>query len=277
MMVALLVLAAVRARAELPAGLYAVSCGRAIRGRTRADALAACRREQRRDPLDERACACGRADLIAIAPDARPVFFVDACGLVGATRDALTAACEVERRGASPCACGENVRAVYGPFARRATRREFDDASVYRFLGDDGEWRDEQGVATCLAEGTPVLTPDGERAIEAIAVGDEVLSLGSGGALVRARVVRVKHRPPSPLLVLRLENGRELRVTANHPLQRRGAFKPAGELQPGDVVDTPSGEVAIASIADADAAPVYDLTVEPTHAFIAAGVAVHNY
>ncbi len=278
---AVVLLASAGARAELPAGVYAVVCGRASRGETRAEAMTACRRAERKERALYRWCKCGEnADIVEIQPSEKPKFFVGPCGVSARTREALPGVCrDAIAKAASKCGCDDGpVRAVYGPFKRKFTRREFDDAKVYRFLGDDGEWKDENGTDTCFPSGTPVLTATGERAIETFHEGDSLLSLDENGALVAARVTAVKRRPPQPTLLFHLSNGRLLRATGNHPLRSRGAYYAADTFSVGDILDSVNGEISILSIEDENGAEdLYDLTVAPTRAFIAAGVAVHNY
>lgn len=98
----------------------------------------------------------------------------------------------------------------------------------------------------CLAAGTPIDTPDGVRAVEAIAVGDRVWA-SAGGRRVVTRVTEVFRKDvAAPALPGRLV-APGVKVTDNHPLWRSGRFVPAGQ----------AGLPAVAITG-----PVYDLRTE---------------
>lgn len=109
------------------------------------------------------------------------------------------------------------------------------------------------------------------------------------GRPVLARVTRVKRRTVASVLELRLADGRSVRATDNHPFwsPTKQEWIPAGQLRAGDVLGALAGpEVqdvtirAIVTVPPAEPATdftVYDLTVEPTHAYFANGVFTHNY
>ena len=140
-------------------------------------------------------------------------------------------------------------------------------------------------IVTCFAEGTPIATPTGERAIEQLAVGDEVWAFDTeSGTRVARRVLQTHHHPAQSLGLLTLPNGRDLFVTANHPIYvaQRDAYIPAGELHGGEMLLALNGDgdaalaAAPAFVADAAYLPVHNLTVEGTHNYFAAGTLVHN-
>jgi hypothetical protein len=280
----------------LAPGWYAVSCNVAGRGDSPEEAKRACAHAIPRAGLDPKHCDCaGHADVVRIEPGRRPAFFVAGTSgfSVGPTREGAIAVCRKAERDfnrehpdrAESFGCGKRVIAAYGPFDRKRSRRDFDDERVYRYLSEKGYWLDEGGEPTCLAAGTPVLTTGGPRPIERIAPGDVVISWSAErGAETMGKVVRVKRRRSRALLSIGLRDGHSLRLTGNHPIfvPARAAFVPASKLRVGDAVAVRAGArlgaVEIASIAtDAAGADVYDLTVEPTHAYFAAGVLVHNY
>lgn len=144
---------------------------------------------------------------------------------------------------------------------------------------DGGTGRYAITGAACFASGTAVLTPDGERAIESLRPGDRVLTLVDGAT--RAVPVRaLLPRGERPIIELALESGEVLRLTAEHPLYdpHSGTFRPAGELHAGDVLLGADGEVTIALRIDrGETAPVYDLSVEAPHTYLAGGILAHNY
>jgi DNA repair protein RadD len=91
-------------------------------------------------------------------------------------------------------------------------RKMFADAAVVVF--------DE-----CVPGHTLVDTPQGERRIDELAVGDEVFN-----AIGVGRVLAVRQRS-AKLMRLRLSNGRELQITENHPLFTGYGWQKAGAAQ----------------------------------------------
>jgi hypothetical protein len=141
------------------------------------------------------------------------------------------------------------------------------------------------GPVYCVARGSRVRTPDGERPIEELRVGDEVVTADPAtGATAASRLVAVvgSTRECGTLSF----GGRRLCVTSDHPLYDPLAkgFFPAGDWLLGARTHlaalTESGLEALAvdrvevfSRVD----EVFDLTVEHAwHTFVAEGVLVHN-
>ena len=94
-------------------------------------------------------------------------------------------------------------------------------------------------VRTCFAAGTPVHTLDGARPIEAIQVGDQVISQDAAtGALSFQPVVFVHRNPPAKTLRLTLSDGQSRRVQrlspvlASEPRLGPGPRTQAGRLPP---------------------------------------------
>ncbi|HEX5749863.1 MAG TPA: Hint domain-containing protein [Archangium sp.] len=93
----------------------------------------------------------------------------------------------------------------------------------------------------CLAEGTRVTRADGRSVrVEQVKVGEKLLTQGTGRALTVTSVTRGGES--QPLVKLRDEQGREVRVTQTHPLvtAARGVVQ-ASELKVGDAVLTRTG------------------------------------
>lgn len=133
---------------------------------------------------------------------------------------------------------------------------------------------DERHEFHCVAAGTPIATPAGHRPIETLAPGDPVVGWdAAAGREVVTRVSALVERPASP--VVRLG---ELRVTAGHPVLAGGAWRPAGELAPGDAVVRRGGAIELLGAfgPSGELAVVYDLAVEWPHTYFAAGLVVHN-
>jgi hypothetical protein len=77
---------------------------------------------------------------------------------------------------------------------------------------------------SCFAAGTPIRTPEGSKAIEAIRPGDLVLARDESGpdCRVEAKLVEEVFATTARLLELTV-GGRAIRTTAEHPLYVRGA------------------------------------------------------
>ena len=75
-------------------------------------------------------------------------------------------------------------------------------------VGDDDQ---------CVAPGALVATPDGERAIEDLKVGDEICGAAGRGTMSEARVEKVRARHyEGPLLQISTRGGRQIRLTPHH-------------------------------------------------------------
>ncbi|WAS95978.1 Hint domain-containing protein [Nannocystis punicea] len=135
--------------------------------------------------------------------------------------------------------------------------------------------------AVCFATGTPIDTPAGPVAIEALAPGATVLSFDvlRGEAQV-AHVLRRASRGERPVLQIRLADGRALRVTGEHPLwlPRVGAFRPAQDLHVGDrLLGRDGAALPIESIVPDGTSEVWELSVDAPDTYFADGVLAHNY
>jgi hypothetical protein len=84
----------------------------------------------------------------------------------------------------------------------------------------------------CASPETPIATPDGERAIESLHVGDLVYSVHEG-RVVAVPLREVRRRPVSNHIVVRvtLDDGRVLDISAAHPTADGRTF---GGLHAGD-------------------------------------------
>ena len=98
------------------------------------------------------------------------------------------------------------------------------------------------------------------------------------GRVVTGRFVT---REAINVVTVRLANGTEIRATDVHPVWSvdREEWVPAGELQPGEQVDTLAGPVAVASVERLESrVDVHNIEVHGEHVFrvTADGVLVHN-
>jgi len=188
------------------------------------------------------------------------------------------------------CPCDDaHILPVRGPYPRLAEARLYESTEHHVYLDHDGGWLGRDGEPPCFVAGTPVATAKGSRAIEDLAVGDEVLSYDPATKRLRPVAIwRVKSRIANQTLRVTLTNGARLELTPNHPVFRLGTddFRPADELRVGDRVlvfsGSPQGRavsaVEVAALAPSDAeVAVYNIGVHSPHDYFAAGVLVHNY
>ncbi len=134
--------------------------------------------------------------------------------------------------------------------------------------GDDGIC---SSFCRCAAPSTPIATPEGERPIDALAVGDLVYSL-DGDRLVVVPIAAT-HRAPVQdhhVTELHLVDGRTIVMSPGHPTADGRTF---GDLAAGDLL----GGHPIARAARvpfAEAATVDILPASPSGVYFAAGVPV---
>jgi len=132
----------------------------------------------------------------------------------------------------------------------------------------------------CFPTGTGIATPQGARPIEALAAGDEVLSIDPEGRTVRSLVKTILVNK-SPLLKIKTPGG-SLLATEDHPISLgEGRFRPAGDLRPGDrITRWKDGRLAAEKVRGIESGLkeglVFNLEVAGPHTFIAEGVVVHN-
>jgi hypothetical protein len=143
----------------------------------------------------------------------------------------------------------------------------------------------------CFVEGTEVMTPDGLRRIEEIAVGDAVLAWNPETGETTTETVTALIRP-EPKLIWRLEardadgDTEVFEVTDDHPWyvegaeERPGSWVDTQHLMAGQRIETADDRgLLILDIARTDRVErTYNLTVEGLHTFLVGedGAVVHN-
>lgn len=135
------------------------------------------------------------------------------------------------------------------------------------------------GAGGCFRKGALVQLEGGKtKPIEEIQIGDEVLSFDEYGVVTKSTVTETHYHPdPEPLLKVRFWQGKTY-ITPNHwVLNAIKSFSAMGDLGIGEALVDGFGNLRpIISVEDAEAEPVYNLTVEPYHTFICDGIRVHN-
>ena len=132
----------------------------------------------------------------------------------------------------------------------------------------------------CFPIGTRIATPKGPVAIESLASGDEVLAVTGDGFTVRTTVKTVF---VSKGTMVRIKtNGGTLVTTAEHPVSlKKGMFKQAGDLHPGDhILKWKNGRLTAKTVRKIlfteDEVLVFDLQVGEPHTYVAEDIVVHN-
>lgn len=143
-----------------------------------------------------------------------------------------------------------------------------------------------QAWAVCCVEGTLVTTPDGDRAIESIVPGDEVLT--HTGHMRRVEGIHSRHYAGPTITLKAMDWPWLLQVTPEHPiLSVRAAdrdasaivFRPASDLRVGDYVHVMEFN-AFGALEAWSSTPydgyVYNLQVAEDASYVANGITTHN-
>jgi serpin B len=117
----------------------------------------------------------------------------------------------------------------------------------------------------CFAAGTPVLTPEGEKPIEELKVGDQVLARDEFNveAAAEPKVVEKTYQSTAEIVELHVD-GQVLRTTGPHRFFAKGkGWTPASELKEKDLLSTNYRDWAeVEKIVNTDnELPVYNLSV----------------
>jgi hypothetical protein len=124
-------------------------------------------------------------------------------------------------------------------------------------------------IRTCFAAGTAVHTLGGVRPIEAIEVGDQVISQDTAtGALSFQPVVFVHRNPPAKTLRLTLSDGQSVVCSVYHRFWRANlGWAQARELKSGDQLRSLTGIVRVDRIEPDTIQPLYNLDVAGSRTF----------
>lgn len=135
------------------------------------------------------------------------------------------------------------------------------------------------GGGGCFRKGTLVQLQHGKAiAIEDLQVGDKVLAFDDTGSIHESEVKKVHiHTDPQPILKVKFWSG-EIFITPNHwVLNQYSSFVEVGSLTIEDALVDGMGHLRpIISMEIIGYEPVYNLTVDIHHTFIANNIRVHN-
>lgn len=133
----------------------------------------------------------------------------------------------------------------------------------------------------CFPAGTLIATPSGQRMIETIRAGDEIISFDPDTRAIRTCRVSQTYKFDTAELISIRTIDRIVDATPDHRFLTPNGFVEARELRIGDTLFEFESDILvprpILGIYRVQCSvPVFDLTVEETHTFIANGFAVHN-
>jgi len=122
----------------------------------------------------------------------------------------------------------------------------------------------------CLVAGTPVWTETGPVPIEAVRIGDRVLSQDPDtGELAYKPVLRTTSRAPEPLVTI-TAGGETLRCSGGHPFWVAGqGWTKARDLKPGSYLHGVRGTTPVESVEEDGREPTYNLIVADFHTYFA--------
>jgi hypothetical protein len=132
------------------------------------------------------------------------------------------------------------------------------------------------GGGGCFTGETLVCVPGGQRRIDEIKEGDQVISFDDKGLTQSAKVLAVHRHENEQVVRYTLWGGEYLDATPNHwVLNQYNAFVEVGSLGPDDcLIDVCNHLRPIVARDSLGKATVYNLTVEGQHTFIANKVLV---
>lgn len=130
----------------------------------------------------------------------------------------------------------------------------------------------------CFSKNTNVLTPTGNKPIQDLKIGDNVISFDSQNNLEIDEVVNIFEHKNSEIFRYELSNHTSLLVTNEHPVFiGHGRFIPIGEMTEEDSLFHVSGElVKILSKEYIGIEYSYNIQVKKNSTYIANGIFVHN-
>lgn len=137
------------------------------------------------------------------------------------------------------------------------------------------------GGGSCFAPGTRVLTVAGDREVQDIQAGELILSYDPASGRLAPRTVSRRHDHAEGRLwhIVTSRDPRPIAVTRWHSFLTHRGWVWAWRLRPGEELVSGTGQPSVVRsvIRTARSSPVYNLTTQREHTFIADGFVVHNY
>ncbi len=131
----------------------------------------------------------------------------------------------------------------------------------------------------CFVRGTPVWTKTGQRSIETLQIGDQVLSQNVKTGEIRYKPVLARTlRPAGPTVVVSTDD-EKFQSTRGHPLWVAGVgWRMSKELDDGAVLHTLAGSGRVKSVTSAAEAETYNLVVADFNTYFigSSGILAHD-
>ncbi len=124
-------------------------------------------------------------------------------------------------------------------------------------------------ITSCFVAGTPVRTREGQRPIETLRVGDQVLSQDAAtGALSFEPIMAVHHNPPGATVRVAMDSGETVVASTYHRFWLPGrGWAMARDLKAGDPLRTLGGRAKVVSATAGEVVPVFNLDVAHSRTF----------
>jgi hypothetical protein len=138
--------------------------------------------------------------------------------------------------------------------------------------------RGSGGGGGCFAKGTLISTPEGNKNIEDLKVGDTVIAFNDIGELSEQTVEECHIHENEPIWEYQFWNNVTVQATPNHwVLNQFGNFAEIGTLTNQDAIIDGDGHIRpMISSEFIENGDVYNLTVSNVHTYIANHIRVHN-
>lgn len=141
-----------------------------------------------------------------------------------------------------------------------------------------------RGGGKCLVGNTRIAMADAtEKPIAEVQIGDRVVTVNVATLRPRhAEVAMVMKQPAKPLRHIITHSGRNVRCSFDHPILTPAGWVQAWKIQPGAQVAELCADgrkvrwIAVVANEAQPPEPLWDLTVENDHNFVADGIVVHN-
>ena len=179
------------------------------------------------------------------------------------------------------------LASIYPPFCIQAKRNSgpYVNSRILMYANgdiDETYWIGYVGGGGCFLKGTMVTLANGKgKPIDEIKVGDLVLGY-DGKQIKPGKITKTFFHPKRKgYLLVTTQDGREIKVTANHRVFTGKGYRRIDTLKVGDNLFVEDGKelktVKIKSIVSKkEIVDIYNIKVEKLHTYFAQGVLAHN-